>query len=64
MYRYYITSVVIFLVFSLICGMALAEDHSEKLSVVAVGDNLIHPVVIMMHNILMVHLILSQCILT
>ena len=45
MYRYYITSVVIFLVFSLICGMALAEDHSEKLSVVAVGDNLIHPVV-------------------
>ena len=25
--------------------MALAEDHSEKLSVVAVGDNLIHPVV-------------------
>ena len=63
MYRYYITSVVIFLVFSLICGMALAEDHSEKLSVVAVGDNLIHPVVYM-HNILMVHLILSQCILT
>ncbi|MGW9856989.1 poly-gamma-glutamate capsule biosynthesis protein CapA/YwtB (metallophosphatase superfamily) [Staphylococcus hominis] len=45
MYRYYITSVVIFLVFSLICGMALAEDNSEKLSVVAVGDNLIHPVV-------------------
>ena len=44
MYRYYITSVVIFLVFSLICGMALAEDR-EKLSVVAVGDNLIHPVV-------------------
>ena len=45
MYRYYITSVVIFLVFSLICGMALVEDNSTKVSVVAVGDNLIHPVV-------------------
>lgn len=45
MYRYYTTSVVIFLVFSLICGMALAEDNSKKISVVAVGDNLIHPVV-------------------
>ena len=45
MYRYYITSIVIFLVFSLICGMALVEDNSTKVSVVAVGDNLIHPVV-------------------
>ena len=45
MYKYYITSVVIFLVFSLMCGMALVENNSEKISVVAVGDNLIHPVV-------------------
>ena len=63
MYKYYITSIVIFLVFSLICGMALVEDNSTKVSVVAVGDNLIHPVSIMMHNIQMVHITLNQCIL-
>lgn len=45
MIKYYGSCLLLFLTFAILCGMALAEDVTEEASVVAVGDNLIHPVV-------------------
>ncbi|MWF64512.1 capsule biosynthesis protein CapA [Staphylococcus haemolyticus] len=45
MVKYYVSCIVLFFTFAIICGMALAEDVTDEASVVAVGDNLIHPVV-------------------
>ncbi|SUM58989.1 putative polyglutamic acid capsule biosynthesis protein [Staphylococcus petrasii] len=45
MFKYYFSCIALFIIFVVIGGMALATDTSEKASVVAVGDNLIHPVV-------------------
>ena len=43
--KYYVSCLVLFFTFAILCGMALAEDVTDEASVVAVGDNLIHPVV-------------------
>ena len=45
MVKYYVSCIVLFFTFAILCGMALAEDVTDEASVVAVGDNLIHPVV-------------------
>ena len=62
MIKYYVSCLVLFFTFAILCGMALAEDVTDEASVVAVGDNLIHPLSIMMHCNKMGHSILSLCI--
>ncbi|MBI5972984.1 CapA family protein [Staphylococcus caledonicus] len=45
MFKYYVTCLLLFFTFAIVCGMTLNEDVSKEATVVAVGDNLIHPVV-------------------
>lgn len=45
MIKYYVSCIILFFTFTILCGMTLAEDVTDEASVVAVGDNLIHPVV-------------------
>ena len=43
MLKYYISTIIFFLAFLFVSGLALATDLDTEASVVAVGDNLIHP---------------------
>lgn len=41
--KYYISTIIIFIAFLCVSGLALAINLESEASVVAVGDNLIHP---------------------
>ena len=41
--KYYISTVIIFIAFLCVSGLTLATNLESEASVVAVGDNLIHP---------------------
>ena len=43
MLKYYISTIIFFLAFLFVSGLALATDLDTEASVIAVGDNLIHP---------------------
>lgn len=43
MLKYYISTIIIFIAFLCVSGLALAINLESEASVVAVGDNLIHP---------------------